>query len=139
VKTIMQVLTPNITPAKLPAKRGDAIISVKPSTNFILSISYNIESCISVLNNQLMTTIIKCSINNHAKYTNQIEFKIKLRIFSNIIKSVIGQLYPPRNNIVVNIDINNILAYSAKKKNTNIEAACSVMKPLTNSDSYINM
>ena len=28
-----------------------------------------------------------------------------------------------------------MLAYSAKKKNTNITAACSVIKPLTNSDS----
>jgi hypothetical protein len=31
--------------------------------------------------------------------------------------------------------INNILAYSAKKKNTNITAECSVINPLTNSDS----
>ena len=28
-----------------------------------------------------------------------------------------------------------MLAYSAKKKNTNITAECSVIKPLTNSDS----
>jgi hypothetical protein len=28
-----------------------------------------------------------------------------------------------------------MLAYSAKKKNTNITAACSVIKPLTSSDS----
>jgi hypothetical protein len=35
----------------------------------------------------------------------------------------------------VNIHINTILAYSAKKKNTNITAACSVINPLTNSDS----
>ena len=28
-----------------------------------------------------------------------------------------------------------MLAYSAKKKNTNITAACSVINPLTNSDS----
>jgi hypothetical protein len=35
----------------------------------------------------------------------------------------------------VNIHINTILAYSAKKKNTNITAECSVMKPETNSDS----
>jgi hypothetical protein len=34
-----------------------------------------------------------------------------------------------------NIQINTILAYSAKKKKTNITAACSVIKPLTNSDS----
>jgi hypothetical protein len=31
--------------------------------------------------------------------------------------------------------ISIILAYSARKKNTNITAACSVIKPLTNSDS----
>ena len=31
--------------------------------------------------------------------------------------------------------INTILAYSAKKKNTKMTAACSVIKPLTNSDS----
>jgi hypothetical protein len=43
--------------------------------------------------------------------------------------------YPPKNNIVVNIHITTILAYSAKKKNTKITAACSVMNPLTNSDS----
>jgi hypothetical protein len=35
----------------------------------------------------------------------------------------------------VNIHISTILAYSAKKKNTNITAACSVINPLTNSDS----
>lgn len=33
------------------------------------------------------------------------------------------------------MQINNILAYSAKKKNTKITAACSVINPLTNSDS----
>jgi hypothetical protein len=33
------------------------------------------------------------------------------------------------------MQIRTILAYSAKKKNTNITAACSVIKPLTNSDS----
>jgi hypothetical protein len=31
--------------------------------------------------------------------------------------------------------IKSILPYSAKKKKTNITAACSVIKPLTNSDS----
>ena len=39
------------------------------------------------------------------------------------------------NNIAFNIQINTILAYSAKKKKTNITAACSVINPLTNSDS----
>jgi hypothetical protein len=38
-------------------------------------------------------------------------------------------------NIQVNIHINTILAYSAKKKKTNMAAECSVMKPETNSDS----
>jgi hypothetical protein len=33
------------------------------------------------------------------------------------------------------IQINTILAYSAKKKKTKITAACSVIKPLTSSDS----
>jgi len=37
--------------------------------------------------------------------------------------------------MLVNIQIKTILAYSAKKKNTNIAAECSVMKPETNSDS----
>ena len=44
-------------------------------------------------------------------------------------------LYPPNNTIAINIHIRIILAYSAKKKKTNIPAACSVIKPLTNSDS----
>jgi len=43
--------------------------------------------------------------------------------------------YPPKNRILVSIHINTILEYSAKKKNTNITAACSVINPLTNSDS----
>jgi hypothetical protein len=43
--------------------------------------------------------------------------------------------YPPKNNIEVNVHIRTILAYSARKKNTNITAECSVIKPLTNSDS----
>jgi len=37
--------------------------------------------------------------------------------------------------MLVNIQIRTILAYSAKKKNTNMTAACSVINPLTNSDS----
>ena len=43
--------------------------------------------------------------------------------------------YPPKNNILVNIQISTILPYSAKKKKTKITAACSVINPLTNSDS----
>jgi hypothetical protein len=37
--------------------------------------------------------------------------------------------------VLINIHIKTILAYSAKKKKTNITAACSVIKPLTSSDS----
>jgi hypothetical protein len=37
--------------------------------------------------------------------------------------------------MVINIHIKIILAYSARKKNTKIPAACSVINPLTNSDS----
>src|ERR1700685_4113323 len=37
--------------------------------------------------------------------------------------------------MVVNIQINTILAYSAKKKKTKITAAYSVINPLTSSDS----
>ena len=44
-------------------------------------------------------------------------------------------MYPPRKNILNKIHINTILAYSAKKKKTNITAACSVINPLTSSDS----
>jgi hypothetical protein len=47
----------------------------------------------------------------------------------------VNNKYPPINNILVNIHSKTILAYSAKKKNTNITAACSVINPLTNSDS----
>jgi hypothetical protein len=43
--------------------------------------------------------------------------------------------YPPKNNTLVKMQISTILAYSAKKKNTNITAACSVINPLTSSDS----
>lgn len=43
--------------------------------------------------------------------------------------------YPPKNRILVKIQINTILAYSAKKKNTKMAAECSVIKPETNSDS----
>jgi hypothetical protein len=44
-------------------------------------------------------------------------------------------LYPPKYNTLTIIHINTRLAYSAKKKNTNMTAECSVIKPLTNSDS----
>jgi len=57
---------------------------------------------------------------------------------SKIYDKNIGKIsykYPPKNNILVNTHINTILAYSAKKKNTNITAECSVINPLTSSDS----
>ena len=37
--------------------------------------------------------------------------------------------------MLVKIQISTILAYSARKKKTNITAACSVINPLTSSDS----
>jgi hypothetical protein len=37
--------------------------------------------------------------------------------------------------MAVNIDINTMLEYSARKKNTKIIDECSVKKPATNSDS----
>lgn len=52
-----------------------------------------------------------------------------IKKFLNIIK------YPPINKIVIKIQISNILAYSPKKKDTKTDPACSVIKPLTNSDS----
>jgi len=51
------------------------------------------------------------------------------------IKELKGSKYPPKNKILVNADIRTILAYSARKKKTKTAEACSVMKPLTNSDS----
>jgi hypothetical protein len=50
-------------------------------------------------------------------------------------KGIIFNKYPPKNKMLVKIHISTILAYSAKKKNTNITAACSVINPLTSSDS----
>jgi len=37
--------------------------------------------------------------------------------------------------MLVNIHMSTMLVYSAKKKNTNITAECSVINPLTSSDS----
>lgn len=62
--------------------------------------------------------------------------KFILKIYEIIlIKNSPMNKYPPINNILVNIHINTILPYSAKKKNTKTTAACSVINPLTNSDS----
>src|ERR1700756_4064204 len=58
----------------------------------------------------------------------------KYIIFNNQCKEKMVR-YPPKKSIVVNIHIKTILAYSAKKKKTNIAAECSVIKPETNSDS----
>jgi hypothetical protein len=52
-----------------------------------------------------------------------------------IEKGKISYKYPPKNSILVKTQIKTILEYSAKKKNTNITAACSVINPLTSSDS----
>lgn len=46
-----------------------------------------------------------------------------------------GKRYPPKNKIVVKVEIRIILEYSAKKKKTKITAECSVINPATNSDS----
>lgn len=46
-----------------------------------------------------------------------------------------GKRYPPKNRIVVKVEIRIILEYSAKKKKTKITAECSVINPATNSDS----
>src|SRR5690348_13332229 len=63
------------------------------------------------------------------EYKPSITGLILLKKFLNIIK------YPPKNKIVIKIQISNILAYSPKKKDTKTDPACSVIKPLTNSDS----
>jgi hypothetical protein len=47
----------------------------------------------------------------------------------------INTSYPPSKTKLIKIHINIILAYSARKKNTKIAAECSVINPLTNSDS----
>jgi hypothetical protein len=49
--------------------------------------------------------------------------------------NILEKSYPPIKIVFNNIHIKIILAYSAKKKNTNITAECSVINPLTNSDS----
>ena len=63
--------------------------------------------------------------------------KLKLLIKPEIIRywDVAETKKPPINNITAKIHIRTILAYSARKKNTNIPAECSVMKPDTSSDS----
>jgi hypothetical protein len=50
-------------------------------------------------------------------------------------KNIVIMSYPPNNIKVIKIHIKIILAYSPRKKKTNIPAACSVINPLTNSDS----
>src|ERR1700722_6599171 len=62
--------------------------------------------------------------------TPNIVFKTSIIKFTGIIHK-----YPPKNSILFKIQIKTILAYSAKKKNTKILAECSVINPLTSSDS----
>ena len=63
---------------------------------------------------------------------------ILVNIYNIYDSNVKSSRYPPRKSILVNIQISTMLAYSAKKKKTNITAACSVINPLTNSDSKEN-
>jgi hypothetical protein len=51
------------------------------------------------------------------------------------LTTISGAKYPPKNNIIVKVDINTIEQYSPRKKKTNIIEECSVKKPATNSDS----
>ena len=60
--------------------------------------------------------------------------KNKFKIFTTKSKGIILK-YPPKNKILFIAQINTMLAYSAKKKNTKILAECSVINPLTSSDS----
>ena len=78
---------------------------------------------------QINTNIIKLALTPSIKLDDIPYIKIL------VLKLIIGNRYPPKNNILVKIHITTILAYSAKKKNTKITAACSVINPLTNSDS----
>jgi hypothetical protein len=84
-----------------------------------------------ILGNEALTHM-KTNIIKHA-----LNPKLKLLIKPEIIEysDVIDTKNPPMNNITAKIQISTILAYSAKKKNTNIPAECSVIKPETNSDS----
>jgi hypothetical protein len=84
-----------------------------------------------ILGNEALTHI-KTNIIKHA-----LNPKLKLLIKPEIIEysDVIDTKKPPMNSITAKIQISTILAYSAKKKNTNIPAECSVIKPDTNSDS----
>jgi hypothetical protein len=67
-------------------------------------------------------------INENKKYKN-------INNISSKYENILIISYPPNNIKVIKIQIKIILAYSPKKKNTNIPAACSVINPLTNSDS----
>lgn len=58
---------------------------------------------------------------------------IDCRLMNESFTNSSGIMYPPRNRMAVNVDINTILQYSAKKKNTKIIPLCSVKNPLTNS------
>lgn len=60
---------------------------------------------------------------------------IDCRLINDSFTKISGIIYPPKNRIAVNVDINTILQYSARKKNTKIIPECSVKNPATNSDS----
>lgn len=62
-------------------------------------------------------------------------FKIEKSNKISIIILYIKTSYPPNSTKLIKTHISIILAYSARKKNTNIAAECSVINPLTNSDS----
>ena len=84
-----------------------------------------------ILGNEALTHI------NINIITHVFKPRLKLPINPEIIVNwdVIVDKKPPMNNITAKIQISTILAYSAKKKKTNIPAECSVIKPETNSDS----
>jgi hypothetical protein len=60
---------------------------------------------------------------------------IDCRFINVSLTTISGDKYPPKNNIIVKVDINTIEQYSPRKKKTNIIEECSVKKPATNSDS----
>uniref|UniRef100_A0A8K1ZR57 Uncharacterized protein n=1 Tax=Apiotrichum gracile TaxID=82516 RepID=A0A8K1ZR57_9TREE len=72
------------------------------------------------------------------KNINKQDFKPRIIawILINVSFSITsGKLYPPKNRIAANVDINTIEQYSPRKKNTKIIPECSVKNPATSSDS----
>jgi hypothetical protein len=68
-------------------------------------------------------------------YIKEIKKYVNIYNISSKYENILTISYPPNSIKVIKIQINIILAYSPKKKKTNIPAACSVINPLTNSDS----